>query len=125
MHYKDAVVWQKAMAVARGTYGLAKALPKEEIFAFRSQMTRAAVSVPCNIAEGWTRESRKDKAHFLAIAQGSAAELETLITLAEDIGWFDRQDTTLIRRTLDEVSRMLTVLRRKTREPNSATKIEK
>lgn len=115
MHYREAVVWQKAMAVARGTYGLAKALPKEEVFAFRSQMTRAAVSVPCNIAEGWTRESRKDKAHFLAIAQGSAAELETLVTLAEDIGWFDPRATRPVRQTLDEVSRMLTVLRQRSR----------
>lgn len=116
MHYRDAVVWQKAVVVARGAYGLANALPREEVFGFRSQMTRAAVSVPCNIAEGWTRESRKEKAHFLAIAQGSAAEFETLLTLAEDIGWFDRNDTAFVRKTLDEVSRMLTALRRTARQ---------
>lgn len=81
----------------------------------RSQITRAAVSMPANIAEGWTRETVKDKAHFLAIAQGSLAETETLLTLCEDLGWFPQSDTQTLRGLLDEVSRMLTTMRRRMR----------
>ena len=82
----------------------------------RSQITRAAVSVPANIAEGWTREGMREKAQFLAIAQGSLAETETLLTLCEDLGWFPRTETARLRGLLDEVSRMLTVMRRNRRQ---------
>jgi len=115
MHYRETVVWNRAMEAAREVYRLVPLLPREEIYGMRSQMTRAAVSIPCNIAEGWTRESGRDKAHFLAIAQGSAAEVETQLTLCEQIGWFPAQETTTVRRCLDEVSRMLTALRRRQR----------
>lgn len=86
MHYRQTVVWQKAMAAAREIYRLTPGLPREETYGMRSQITRAVVSVPANIAEGWTRETLKEKAHFLAIAQGSLAETETLLTLCEDLG---------------------------------------
>ena len=81
----------------------------------RSQITRAAVSMPANIAEGWTRETVKDKARFLAIAQGSLAETETLLTLCEDLGWFPKSETEKLRGLLDEVSRILTTMRRNLR----------
>ncbi len=83
----------------------------------RSQLTRAAVSVPANIAEGWIRESSRDKAQFLAIAQGSLAEVETLLTLCEDLAWFPKEETVVVRKLLDEVSRMLTSMRRRRRQP--------
>jgi len=73
------------------------------------------VSVPANIAEGWTRETAKDKANFLAIAQGSLAETETLVTLCEELKWFPEDETRRLRGLLDEVSRMLTVMRRNRR----------
>ena len=88
----------------------------------RSQITRAAVSMPANIAEGWTRETVKDKAHFLAIAQGSLAETETLLTLCEDLGWFLQSETQTLRGLLDEVSRILTTLRRKMRTEAAKSK---
>ena len=116
MHYRETKVWNKAMAVAEEVYQLAPRLPKEETYGMRSQITRAAVSVPANIAEGWTRESKREKAQFLAIAQGSAAEVETLLTLCERIGWFPEKETRTLRGLLEEVSRMLTVMRRKQRE---------
>ncbi|MEO8997831.1 MAG: four helix bundle protein [Rhodanobacter sp.] len=90
-------------------------LPREEIYGMRSQLTRAAVSVPSNIAEGWARESKKEKAQFLAIAQGSVAELETQITLCEQLGWFPEHETTSVRSALDQVSRMCTAMRRRAR----------
>ncbi len=119
MHYRETVVWNKAMEVARGVYVLAGALPREELFGVRSQMTRAAVSVPCNIAEGWTRESKKEKRQFLAIAQGSLAELETLLTLCEQLNWFSIEATGSVREGIDQVSRMLTTLRRQLRSEQS------
>jgi four helix bundle protein len=112
MHYRQTVVWNKAMEATREVYRLVALLPREEVYGMRSQITRAAVSVPCNIAEGWTRESSREKAQFLAIAQGSAAELETQLTLCERIGWFPLSETSQVRRLLDEVSRMLTTMRR-------------
>ena len=115
MHYRELIVWQKAMNAAREVYRLVPRLPREETYGMRSQITRAAVSVPANIAEGWTRESDKDKAHFLAIAQGSLAETETLLTLCEQLAWFPEQETQTLRSLLDEVSRMLTTLRRNRR----------
>jgi four helix bundle protein len=82
----------------------------------RSQITRAAASIPANIAEGWTRESNREKAQFLAIAQGSLAETETFLTLCEEIGWFPRAETERLRSLLTEVGKMLTILRRNFRK---------
>lgn len=113
MHYRELTVWQKAMRVAMEVYRLAPRLPREETYGMRSQLTRAAASVPANIAEGWTRESDKEKAQFLAIAQGSLAEAETFLTLCEKIGWFPKADTSRLRESMEEVGKMLTTLRRR------------
>ena len=116
LHYKELVVWQKALKAAQEVYRLAPRLPREETYGMRSQITRAAVSIPANIAEGWARESDKEKAHFLAIAQGSLAELDTLLILCEEIGWFPESETVTLRGLMDEVGRMLTTMRRNQRE---------
>ena len=116
MDYRGLIVWQKAMEVAREVYRLVPRLPREETYGMRSQITRAAVSIPANIAEGWSRETRKDKGRFLAIAQGSLAETETLLALCEDLEWFPTEETARLRGLLDEVSRILTTLRRKHRQ---------
>ena len=115
MHYRETILWQKAMESAREIYRLAPLLPREETYGMRSQITRAVVSVPANIAEGWTRETNREKAHFLAVAQGSLAETETLLTLCEDLGWFPKSETTTLRSLMDEVSRILTSMRRRWR----------
>ena len=116
MHYRETIVWTKAMAIAREVYRLAPLLPREETYGMRSQITRAAVSIPANVAEGWTRESAAEKRQFLAIAQGSLAETETLLTLCEEIGWFPKAETVLLRGALDETSRILTTMRRNRRK---------
>jgi len=116
LHYRELVVWRKAMDLARELYRLAPLLPREETYGMKSQITRAAVSVPANIAEGWARESEKDRAHFLAIAQGSLAETETLLTLCEEIGWFPMDKTQTLRGLITETGKILTVLRKKLRE---------
>jgi four helix bundle protein len=121
MHYRELIVWQKAMQAALEVYFLAPKLPREETYGMRSQITRAIVSIPANIAEGWTRESGREKAQFLAIAQGSLAEAETLLTLCEQVGWFPEPDTQKLRGLMDEVSRMLTTMRQKRREVRTET----
>lgn len=117
MHYRETTLWQKAMEATREVYRLAPRLPREETYGMRSQITRAAVSIPANIAEGWTRESSREKAQFLAVAHGSLAEAETLLTLCEDLHWFPTTETVRLRGLLDEVSRMLTTMRRRRRNP--------
>ena len=116
MHYRELTVWQKAMEVAKAVYRLAPLLPREETYGMRSQITRAAASVPANIAEGWTRESDREKAQFLTVAQGSLAEVETFLTLCEELGWFPKDQTEGLRATMAEVGKMLTVLRRNFRK---------
>src|ERR687897_184648 len=93
VHYRELIVWRKAITAAVEVYRLAPRLPREETYGMRSQLTRAAVSVPANIAEGWARESPKEKAQFLSIAQGPLAETDTLLTLCEEIGWFPTTET--------------------------------
>lgn len=83
--YKDLEVWQQARLVVIDVYNLSKQLPKTETFGLNSQMTRAAVSIPSNIAEGFRRRSNKEFLHFLRIAEGSLAELETQLILTQDI----------------------------------------
>ena len=114
-HYRQLIVWQKSMTAAQELYRLVTHLPREETYGMRSQITRAAISVPANIAEGSGRESTKEKAQFLAIAQGSLAELDTLMELCERLGWFRVDETATLRGLLEEVSRMLTTMRRQLR----------
>ena len=115
MNYRDTIIWQKAMVVSREVYRLAPRLPREETYGMRSQITRASVSVPANIAEGWVRETWNDKMHFMAIAQGSLAETETLLTLCEDFGWFPKSETKALRSQIEELSKILSVMRRNRR----------
>ena len=83
--FRDLKIWQCGLKIAREVYVLTKKLPKEEIFGLISQMRRAVISVSSNIAEGRSRNSRKDFAQFLHIALGSLAELETQLILTNDI----------------------------------------
>lgn len=83
--YKDLIVWQKAMTAAKDVYTLTASLPKAELYGLTSQIRRAAVSIPSNIAEGHKRGTRKDYRQFLRIALGSSAELETQLELTRAI----------------------------------------
>ena len=80
--YQDLVVWQKAMDFVVICYAITQNFPKDEIFGLSSQLKRAAVSVPANIAEGHGRATRGEYIHFLGIAQGSLRETETHLLLA-------------------------------------------
>ena len=83
--YKDLIVWQKSFALVKDVYRLSAELPKNEQFGLCSQIRRCAVSVPSNIAEGQQRNNAAEYRHFLGIAKGSAAELETQLLLVKEI----------------------------------------
>ncbi|HUY62499.1 MAG TPA: four helix bundle protein [Candidatus Paceibacterota bacterium] len=83
--FKDLLIWQKPVSLAKAIYTLTAHLPRSEEFGLSSQLRRAAVSIPSNIAEGSKRGTRKDFRQFLHIARGSAAELETQLLIAADI----------------------------------------
>ncbi len=83
--FRQLIVWQKSMALAKEIYVYAEKLPSKERFGLVSQLQRCGVSIPSNIAEGSKRGTRKDFAQFLRIASGSAAELETQLELARSI----------------------------------------
>ncbi len=108
--YKDLVVWQKAMQLAQRCYKLTESFPKSEVYGMTSQIRRAAVSIPCNIAEGWGREGAKEFLQFLRVAQGSTKELETLLLLADRLYPDQASDIAGMLATLAEISRMLRAL---------------
>jgi len=95
------------MSLAREIYAAADRMPKREEFRLTSQMIRAAISIPANIAEGHARATRKDYAHFISIARGSNAELETLILLAEDSKLLPSDAAQPLLSSAEEVGRML------------------
>lgn len=87
--HHDLKVWQQAMELARAVYMLSRDFPADERFGLTSQVRRAAVSVPSNIAEGYARGSQRELVQFLYIARGSLSELETQLQLADDLGFCD------------------------------------
>ena len=108
--YKDLVVWQKSMDVVQMVYNATKSMPKEEMYSLTDQIKRAAVSIPSNIAEGQSRNSVKEFIQFLAIANGSKAELETQIIIAQRLGYIGNDEAQEILSEISEVSRMLASL---------------
>lgn len=102
--FEDLIVWQKAHAWVLGVYRLSEAFPAKENFALTSQLRRAAMSVPANIAEGFKKRGLRDKARFLNIAQGSIEESRYFLILARDLGYADVTEAT---HQLEEVSRLL------------------
>jgi len=106
-------VWQRSHALVREIYRHSATFPNEERFGVTSQLRRAAVSVPCNIAEGSKRRQPKDYARFLNIAEASLAETEYLLILSRDLSYIDAQATGCLRREIEEISRMPNALREK------------
>ena len=89
--YKDLKVWQLGMALAEAVYRATRAMPDDEKYGLTSQMRRAAVSIPANIAEGYGRGSRQDYLRFVRLARGSAAELQTEMLLAQRLEFLDEE----------------------------------
>jgi four helix bundle protein len=116
--YRDLLVWQAAMQIAEDTYRLTDLLPKHEIYGLTNQLRRAAVSIASNIAEGHGRNSPKEFNHFLGIALGSLAELETQLQLAARLTYLEDNQLTNLLKTTDEAAKMLKGLQKSLRKTN-------
>lgn len=108
--YEKLIVWQKSMDLVVLTYRFTKEFPSEERFGLTSQMRRASISIPSNIAEGCRRSTKKDFVHFLLIALGSSSELDTQLKLAKRLGFIEVADYNEADGLLHEVLRMLNKL---------------
>ena len=108
--YKELNVWQKAYSLCLSIYKLTGSFPREEKYGLTSQIRRAAVSVPSNIAEGYGRKSTKEYLQLLYIAYGSVCELETQLLLAGDLGYGKAADLEKLQQDIGDVERMLKAL---------------
>ena len=111
-HYKELLVWQKGMSLAKSVYGLTARFPTDERFGLVSQMRRAAVSVPSNIAEGQARHGTREFLQFLSHASGSLAELETQLLLSMELEYCAKNDVEGIAGLISELQKMIAALRR-------------
>lgn len=114
--YRELIVWQKAMELVVAVYGFTATFPKEELYGLVSQMKRAAVSIPSNIAEGSRKNSNKDTGRFFEIAFGSSAELETQIEICKRVSLGDQTALVSIELQLSEIMRILNTMTQKYRD---------
>lgn len=105
--YRNLVAWKKARALASQVYRVTTQFPKAELFGLTQQMRRAAVSVPCNIAEGHGRRSSADRIQFLVIARGSLFELETQALIAGDLEFIAPAEAATVLEAATEVARLV------------------
>ncbi len=105
--YRELIVWQRGMLLAETVYEFTSRFPKEEIFGLTSQIRRASVSVPSNIAEGYGRGTMRELVHFLRIARGSAAEAETQIILSTRLSFAAPQEAEILAQQYRELQRMI------------------
>lgn len=106
-NYRNLIAWQKARSLALDIYRCTRKFPKDEIFGLSSQMRRAAVSVPSNIAEGKGRHSHREFVQFLFHARGSLLELETQISIAGELEYIDRPAFDRLESETEELGRIL------------------
>lgn len=90
--HKDLTVWQESIKLIKEVYSLTSRFPKEEVYSLTAQIKRSTISIPSNIAEGAARDSNKEYIHFLYIALGSVAELDTQLIIAKDLNFIDEKD---------------------------------
>jgi four helix bundle protein len=114
--YKELIVWQKSIILVKELYKITEHFPENEQYGLTSQMRRASVSIPSNIAEGWGRLSRKNYIQFLRISRGSLFELETQILITKELKYIN--DCESIENLIIEISKMLNSLIKKLEEKN-------
>lgn len=108
--HKDLIVWQKAMNFVLAIYKATKLFPNDEVFGLTSQMRRAAISIPSNIAEGYGRCYTRQTGNFLSIALGSACELETQLLLSKDLGYMPLNIVEQLTNDVQNIIKMLAAL---------------
>jgi four helix bundle protein len=118
--HRDLVVWQKSMDLVVKVYELARMLPSDERFAMTSQMTRAAVSIPANIAEGKGRGTSREYVQFLRIARGSLMELDTYVELICRLGYVNPSLTATVRDLIAQVGKMLSAMKSRLQQPKDS-----
>ena len=110
--HRDLIVWQKAMDFVQCAYAATSKFPREETYALTSQIRRAVVSVPSNIAEGQGRRQAREYLYFLANARGSLLELDTQLEIAVRLRYLSTDNYSELKNQLDEIARMLNGLMR-------------
>ena len=120
-NYRELIVWQKSYQLCIDLYRITKGFPQEEKFGLTSQIRRAAVSVPSNIAEGYGRKTTPEYIRALYVAYGSHCELETQILLSGDLGYIKVKDMKELQEEIGEVERMLKALIRSLERRVSST----
>ncbi|MCM8758310.1 MAG: four helix bundle protein [Candidatus Omnitrophica bacterium] len=105
--YRDLIIWQKGLVLAKEIYSLSRKLPGIERYSLINQMQRAAVSIPANIAEGQARRHKKEFKQYLSIALGSLAELDTYLTLSVLLGYLTDSEIKSIREQIVELQKMI------------------
>jgi four helix bundle protein len=118
--HKDLLVWQRGMDLVQEIYIITKSMPEEEKFGLTSQIRRAAVSIPSNIAEGWGRKSSGSYVNFLKISNGSCCETETQLLIIEKLDLIEKNKIEKAKNLLDECGRMLRSLILKLEEKNKS-----
>ncbi|EKE06729.1 MAG: 23S ribosomal protein [uncultured bacterium] len=104
---KDLQVWQKSIKLVTEIYKTTKLFPDEEKFGLISQMRRASVSIPSNIAEGYARKNKKENAHFVSIAYASGTELDTQLTICKELEFLSNEKFEELEKQLEEILKML------------------
>lgn len=110
--YRDLIAWKKSIALVGKIYSCTRSFPKEEMYGLTSQIRRAGISIPANIAEGQARNSKGEFLQFLGIAQGSLAELETLLVISQNLGYLTSTDAEGLLNDCEEIGKLLAGLKR-------------
>jgi len=123
--YRKLKVWERARALAASVYRVTRGFPRDELYGMTNQMRRASVSIGANIAEGCGRDGGKELARFLAIASGSASELDCLVVLAGDLNFLKKTEYEALAQDVTEIRRMLNALSQTVKQSADKTNNQK
>lgn len=113
LSFRDLILWQRAVQLTTAIYRCTEGFPREEMYGLTSQIRRAAISIPSNIAEGYGRSSRREYRHFLAIARGSNMEVQTQLVIARELGFGSQASLSGAESLSEQVGRMLSATLRR------------